>query len=250
MPYGLYISAEGAHAQSRRMEVISNNLANVETPGFKRDLAMFQARYAADVQNGQIMPNAGGAEDLGGGVWFRGTQTDYSTGQLKKTGVETDVAIMGDGFFVVEKDGQNYLTKAGNFMFNADGRLVTQKGETVMSEDGTPIEIAADLPWSVTADGAIQQGADKIFLAIERPKNVGDLSKVGENLFHPLAPTEPIDPFERNVRQGVLEMSGVKPTSEMLEMIETSRAFEANINMVKNHDAILNSLVNRVLKSS
>ncbi len=102
----------------------------------------------------------------------------------------------------------------------------------------------------MTPDGAIQQGADKIPLAINRPAQPGDLTKIGENLFQALAPAEPVPTEMRDVRIGYLEMSGVKPTLEMLEMIETSRAFEANINMIKNHDSILNSLVNRVLRSN
>ena len=250
MPYGLYISAEGAHAQSKRMEVISNNLANVDTPGFKRDLALFQARQAEDVVQGRVMPGMGGAEDIGGGVWFRGTETDLSPGSLKQTGIKSDLAINGDGFFVIDRNGQEMLTRAGNFFFNSDGRLVTQDGDAVLSDGGTPIEIDASLPWTMTPDGAIQQGTDKISLAINRPAQPGDLTKLGENLFQALAPAEPVPPEMRDVRSGYLEMSGVKPTLEMLEMIETSRAFEANINMIKNHDSILNSLVNRVLKSN
>jgi flagellar basal-body rod protein FlgF len=250
MPYGLYISAEGAHAQSRRMEVISNNLANVDTPGFKRDLALFQSRYAEDIVQGNAMPGTGNAEDIGGGVWFRGTETDFSPGSLKQTGIKTDFAINGDGFFVIERDGQELLTRAGNFLFNSDGRLVTQDGDAVLSDGGTPIEIDASLPWAMTPDGAIQQGADVIPLAINRTSQPGDLTKLGENLFQALAPAEPVPAEMRDVRSGYLEMSGVKPTLEMLEMIETSRAFEANINMIKNHDSILNSLVNRVLRSN
>jgi flagellar basal-body rod protein FlgF/flagellar basal-body rod protein FlgG len=250
MPYGLYISAEGAHAQSKRMEVISNNLANVDTPGFKRDLALFQSRHAEDIVQGRVMPGMGEAEDLGGGIWFRGTETDFSPGSLKQTGIQTDFSINGDGFFVVERDGQKLMTRAGNFLFNNEGRLVTQDGDAVLSDAGTPIEIDASLPWSVTPDGAIQQGSDVIPLAINRPRQPGDLTKLGENLFQALAPAEPVPAELRAVRNGYLEMSGVKPTLEMLEMIETSRAFEANINMIKNHDSILNSLVNRVLKST
>jgi flagellar basal-body rod protein FlgF/flagellar basal-body rod protein FlgG len=232
------------------MEVISNNLANVDTPGFKRDLALFQSRHAEDIVQGRVMPGMGAAEDIGGGIWFRGTETDFSPGSLKRTGINTDMAINGDGFFVIEREGQQLLTRAGNFLFNDEGRLVTQDGDAVLSDVGSPIEIDASLPWAMTPDGAIQQGADKIPLAINRPSQPGDLTKIGENLFQALAPAEPVPTEMRDVRNNYLEMSGVKPTLEMLEMIETSRAFEANINMIKNHDAILNSLVNRVLRSN
>jgi flagellar basal-body rod protein FlgF len=250
MPYGLYISAEGAHAQQKRMEVISNNLANVDTPGFKRDLAIFQARHAAEVANGAAAPGMKDKNDLGGGIFFLGKVTDYAPGTLKRTGIDSDFAMNGDGFFAIERDGQKHLTRAGNFMFNSNGRLITQDGDAVLSEAGTPIEIQPDLPWSFTNDGAIVQNGERFPLAVERPKELGDLSKVGENMFLPLAETDPVPQAERDMRNGYVEMSSVKPTLEMLEMIETSRAFEANLNMVKNHDAVLNSLVNRVLRTS
>lgn len=232
------------------MEVLSNNLANVDTPGFKRDLALFQARYTADIAAGNVAPGTGKVEDVGGGIWVRGTATDFSPGNLKRTGIETDFAVNGDGFFVVERDGQQFLTRAGNFLFTADGELVTQNGDAVLGDDGSPIAIDAGLPWQATPDGAIQQGADKIYLALARPKELGDLSKQGENLFLSLAPTDPVPIEERDVRNNYLELSGVKPTLEMMDLIETSRAFEANITMIKNHDSIMNSLVNRVLRTS
>jgi flagellar basal body rod protein FlgG len=250
MPFGLYVSAEGAHAQSKRMEVLSNNLANVDTPGFKRDLALFQARFTEEIVQGNAAPGGGDINDLGGGIWVRGTATDFSPGNLKRTGIETDFAINGDGFFVVDGGEEQYLTRAGNFLFTPEGTLVTQDGKAVMSDGGTPIVIAPELPWIFTPDGAIQQGSDKIYLALARPQAPGDLSKQGENRFLPLAPTAAVPLEERDVRNNYLELSGVKPTLEMLELIETSRAFEANVTMIKNHDSILNSLVNRVLKSS
>ncbi|MDX1961658.1 MAG: flagellar hook-basal body protein [Pirellulales bacterium] len=250
MPYGLYISAEGAHAQSKRLEVLSNNLANVDTPGFKRDLALFQARLAEEVVQGQVPHGQGHVQDQGGGIWLRGTATDFSPGVLKRTDIPTDFAVNGDGFFVVEKEGEKFLTRAGNFFFNSEGTLVTPGGHTVLSDAGTPVVIAAELPWQATADGGIQQGPDKIYLGLERPQSLADLSKQGENLFLPLAPTEPVPLEERDVRNNYLELSSVKPTLEMMELIETSRAFEANINMIKNHDTLLGALVNRVLRQA
>src|SRR5271156_6604963 len=103
MAYGLYIAAEGASAQSTRLEVIANNLANVGTPGFKRDFAMFQARYAEETRRGTDYPGSHSINDLGGGVEIRGTQTDFTAGPMKKTGSESDIAIQGDAFFLVRK---------------------------------------------------------------------------------------------------------------------------------------------------
>ncbi|MEX2137921.1 MAG: flagellar basal-body rod protein FlgF [Pirellulales bacterium] len=250
MPYGLYIAAEGAHAQSKRMEVLSNNLANVDTPGFKRDLAQFQARYAEETARGQDHPGSGSINDVGGGVWMNGVITDHTPGTLKRTEIQTDMAINGEGYFVVQKDGQNYLTRAGNFMVNSNGLLVTQTGMPVLSDGGAPVPINAGTPWKVSSDGAIEQDGGKTYLALVRPPSPAELKKHGENLFQPLAATTPVPTELRSVQEGYLEMSGVRPTLEMLELIETSRAFEMNVSMIRNHDAMLNSLVNRVLRQS
>lgn len=250
MPYGLYISAEGAQAQSLRMEVISNNLANVNSPGFKREQAVFQSRLAEAVQRGMAAAGAGSLNDLGGGVENLATITDFSAGPITNTGVSTDMAIEGDAFFQVRRDGKDYLTRAGNFMFTASGNLVTQHGDAVLSTQGTPAAIDPQLgPWHITSDGAIAQNGDKIYLALVRPKSYSDLAKSPDNLFSPLAPPTPVPPPERQVLPGFLENSGVQSVGEMVDMIETSRAFEANVNMIRNQDQILGELVSRVLKT-
>jgi flagellar basal-body rod protein FlgF len=250
MPYGLYIAAEGAYSQTRRMEVLSNNLANVDTAGFKRDLALFQARYAEETNRGQDYPGSGSINDIGGGVWMNGTATDHSQGTLKRTEIPTDMAINGDGYFVVQKDAQNYLTRAGNFLLNAAGMLTTQTGMPVLSDAGTPILVNPETPWRVSPDGAIEQDGGKTFLALVQPSSPANLVKHGENLFQATTPPAPVPEQLRNVQGEYLEMSGVKPTLEMLELIETSRAFEMNVSMIRNHDAVLNSLVNRVLRTA
>ncbi len=104
MPYGLYLSAEGASAQSRRMEVLANNLANVDTVGFKRQMAVLQARAAEAIRQGFSELGDGSLDNLGGGVEVPETLTDFKTGTLKQTGIATDLAIAGDGFFVVQGD--------------------------------------------------------------------------------------------------------------------------------------------------
>lgn len=250
MSYGLYISAAGAEAQSRKMDVLSNNLANVDTVGFKRELAILQARHAAAIERGQQTPGTGSLNDLGGGVRVRENLTDFSVGVLKKTGVNTDMAINGDGFFLVEKDDQQLLTRAGNFQFTNDGRLVTQTGHAVLDDGGNPITLNPTLPWQVLPHGVIEQGGNQIALALVKPQSLGDLVKVGETFFSPLAPATRVAPENRQVVSGFLESSGVKPTTEMMQLIETSRAYEANIRMIQNHDSVIGSLVNRVLRQA
>ena len=250
MPYGLYISAEGAHAQSKRLEVLSNNLANVDTPGFKRDLATFQARYAEETQRGLDYPGSRSINDLGGGVLVRGTQTDFSPGTFRHTNIDTDMAIDGDAYFVVRKGNQDLLTRAGNFTINGNGELRTQDGYPVLAEGGAPVTIdPTGGPWHVTPEGGISQAGSETPLALVRPASTGDLTKAGDNLFRSLTPTQSVPAEQRHVQGGYLEQSGVRPTVEMMELIEASRAFEANATMIRNQDQMLNTLINRVLKS-
>lgn len=252
MPSGLYISAEGAMAQSLRLDTISNNLANVDSTGFKRDLAIFQARHAEEIARGDEHHGSGSIRDVGGGVNVLETRTDFSIGPLKSTGIPTDMAIRGEGFFTVGKDGRTFLTRAGNFSITADGALVTQDGYPVLDEEGSPVTIDPNLgPWSVSSTGEVQQQGSATNLGLVRPDSLGDLVKAGESLFAPIpgVRVQPLALEERSVASGFLEQSGVKAIQEMTQMIETSRAFEANVNMIKHQDQMLGSLVSRVLKS-
>ena len=104
MPYGMYISAEGAAAQAQLLEVIANNLANVDTAGFKQDVPTFMARFAEAIQKGQAQSGDGSLNDIGGGVKIMNVATDYSMGELKRTGNDLDFAINGKGFFHVKGD--------------------------------------------------------------------------------------------------------------------------------------------------
>ena len=221
MPYGLYISADGAQAQSQRLDVIANNLANVDTAGFKRELAIFQARYAESVQQGTSMPGSGSVDDIGGGVSLERTKTDFSPGPLRRTNLPTDLALAGEGFFAVRKGQETLLTRAGNFRVTANGDLVTQQGFPVLSEAKTPIVlIPGGGKWEITSSGAVMQDGNSQDLAIVKPNSLGDLVKTGENLFRPLAETQSVLPAQRSVSSGYLEMSGVQPTTEMVSLIE------------------------------
>jgi flagellar basal-body rod protein FlgF len=248
MPYGLYLSAEGAQAQSTRLEIIAHNLANVDTVGFKRELAILQARYAEAVEEGLSASGSGAIDDVGGGIMVRETKTDYSPGPLKRTEVPTDVAIQGDGFFVVQKEDETFLTRAGNFSLNSLGELITQQGYAVLDDSGAPIVIT-DTQWEVSGSGAVRQRSGEQNLALVRTESLGDLVRVGENLFRPLSQPRPVPATDRRVSAGYLEMSSVQPTTEMTAMIQASRALEANINMMRVQDQMLSGLVNRVMRA-
>jgi len=250
MPYGLYISAEGAHAQAQRLEVIANNMANVDTVGFKRELALFQARYAEQIEQGGQSPGTGSLDDVGGGIMVGQTKTDFSSGPIRRTGIPTDMAIEGQGFFMVSKDGETYLTRAGNFRLTSRGELVTQQGYPVLGHGGAAVTLERPgEPFEVTPSGEIQQAGTRMALAIVEPASPGDLERAGENLFRPGAEPTPLRPQQRRVASGHLELSAVRPTTEMIELIETSRVLEANTNMMQAQDQMLSGLIERVMRT-
>ena len=250
MPYGVYMSASGAHAQSHRMKVLSNNLANVETPGFKPEQSVLQARFAEMIEEGNVVPGMGGADDIGGGVTIRPSETQFAQGPMKATGRETDFAINDEeSFFVVTRGDEKRLTRAGNFLFDSKGRMINENGDQVLASNGQPIQIEPGVPVNVGPDGRIQQGADTHELMLAKPKNLGDLTHLGDSQFKPLADFDQVPPNERKVVSGVLEQSAVSPTNAMMELIETSRVYEANVRMIQNQDTVMGTLISRVLQS-
>ena len=248
MTYGLYLSAGGAHAQSHRMEVLSHNLANVDTPGFKPQSTVLQSRFAEMIENGTHSPGLGGADDIGGGVTIAPTETEFSLGAVRQTGNRTDFSIgQPSDFFVVQRGDDQLLTRAGNFVFDRTGTLVTQHGDTVLSSDATPIQINPTLPYEIGSGGVIRQGVVRLPLMLARPRSMADLAMADENHFRPLAATDLVLPTERKISHGSLEQSAVSPTAAMMELVETSRVYEANVRMIQNQDSVTGSLISRVL---
>lgn len=242
MSYGIYVAAEGAQLQQRRLEVLTNNLANVETPGFKRQLAVFQARLTEATQRGLDYPGSQTINDLSGGVIQHSTVTDFSAGPIQQTEIPTDLAIGGDGFFVIEKDGQQLLTRAGNFHLDSEQTLVTEQGYKVLDQDLSELKIDP-------AAGPNELAKLVHRVAVVMPESVHNLKALGENLFRAAGATAPVEAADRQVVSGSIEKSGVNPTLEMMELIETSRMFEANIKLIQQQDSLVGALLSRVLRA-
>ena len=250
MPYGVYLSAAGAQAQSHRMAALSHNLANVNTPGYKPEETVLQARFAELIEQGEVSPGGGGADDIGGGITIGRSVTRMAPGPVQATGRQTDFAIQDDeSFFVVSKDGEQRLTRAGNFLFDASGRLINDAGDPVIDSDGNPIRVNPLLPYDVLGGGRIRQGDGVSELMLAKPRSMADLSRAGDNQFKPLAPFDLVTGGDRAVVAGMIEQSGVQPTGAMMELIETSRVYEANVRMIQNQDHVMGSLISRVLQS-
>ncbi len=250
MPYGVYLSAAGAQTQSHRMEVLSNNLANVDTPGYKPQETILQSRFAELIEQGQVTPGQGGIDDLGGGVTVQESETQFKMGPIEQTGRKTDFAIHGeDAFFAIQRNDETLLTRAGNFLFDSSGTMITPEGDKVLGTNGKPIQLAPGVPYEVVGDGQLRQGGAQFEIMLAKPKNLGDLAHAGGNMFKPLAEFDLVPAAERNVVAGAIEHSAVSPTGAMMELIQTSRAYEANVQMIKNQDSVLGTLIGRMLQS-
>ncbi len=249
MPYGVYLSAAGANAQNHRLQVLSNNLANVNTTGFKPEHAVLQSRFAEMIERGEVSPGQGGIDDLGGGVTIKPAVTNFDVGAMRKTGNETDFALNdANQFFVVQRGEEQLLTRAGNFLFDQTGKMITQAGEDVLGTDGQPIRIQPNLPYQIQQGGRIAQGGEAKDLMIAKAKSLGDLSHVGGNMFKPLANFDLAAGNDRQVTNGMLESSAVSATGAMMELIEASRTYEANVRMIQNQDNVMGTLISRVLQ--
>jgi flagellar basal body rod protein FlgG len=158
------------------------------------------------------------------------------------------MAIKGDGFFVVDQDGQQALTRAGSFQLDPNGRLITATGQSVLSAEGAPIVMNPNLPWKLHDDGFLSQAGGGTYLGLAQPASLNDLVRAGDNLFRPVGPLQAVPLDQRHVMSGYLEQSAVRPAKAMMELIETSRAYETNIRMIQNQDQLTGSLVNRILR--
>jgi len=249
MPYGMYIAAEGAQAQSQRLQTLANNLANVDTVGFKKEFAVIAARPAEAISQGLDVPGSRSKNDVGGGVELASTPTGFSQGALKHTGTPTDLAIDGDGFFLVQNDGQQFLTRAGSFSIDPAGRLVTSEGDVALSTEQQPITIDPSLPWRMLDSGVLEQPGSRIEIGLFRPQSQEGLRKEGHNRFHFDGAVSRVTDGAAKLRGGYLEMANVSPTLEMMELIETTRAFEANIQLIQAQDQTLGALINRGMRT-
>jgi flagellar basal body rod protein FlgG len=251
MIYGLYLSAQGAETQSKRLDVISNNLANAQTGAFKRDLALFQENRPFDLENQTADDSFAGLNESTGGVTLAGVATDFSDGALVQTRGIYDVAITGPGFLQVSDGQQQLLTRNGKLSVNANGELVTQdSGHRVLGESGAPMTIGSQ-EIEIATDGTIfELGSDgarsrRGRLGLVTVDSTDGLEKVGNSFYRSAGETQPAD-ADVQLHQGFVESSGTHSVLEMMQLIEASRAFETNVNMIKFQDEALGQLLQTV----
>ncbi len=250
----MHIARTGLDAQDMRMRVISNNLANVNTTAFKRDRANFatlgyQVVTAPGAQSTQSTQYATGL-NLGTGVRVQGTARIDTEGSLNTTGNSLDLAIDGDGYFQVQMPGGELgYTRAGNFSRSPEGLLVTSDGYQVMPgitipQGATSITIGTDGTVSATLPGKTEAQTLGQLQVASFP-NAAGLQSAGDNYVMETAASGPVNlgvpgqDGRGSVRQGMLEASNVNVVEELVDMIETQRAYEVNSKMISATDDML-----------
>ncbi|WP_343629968.1 flagellar basal-body rod protein FlgG [Roseateles sp.] len=253
----MWISKTGVQAQDAKLQAIANNLANVNTVGFKRDRVMFEDLFyqverqpGAQAEDGTAAPTG---VQLGNGTRMVGTQKVFTGGSLQTTGQNLDVAIVGNGFLQVEgPNNRPAYTRAGQLQTSPEGRLVTAQGQRIQPEITIPAGatgitigengiVTATLSTSATPQEIGQ-------LRLTQFVNPAGLLALGDNLFQETgasgAPTEGI-PGENGLgklKQGALEGSNVQVVEEMVDMIAAQRTYEMNTKVLSAADNMLQTL--------
>ncbi|NLE89791.1 MAG: flagellar hook-basal body protein [Dehalococcoidales bacterium] len=247
MLYGMYISAAGAMANSYRQDVITNNLANIDTAAFKKDLALFNARPTEAAMNGSARMTSALLENTGGGIFALPTYTDFSQGSLEQTGSAFDVALIEDGFFQVQKGDQTMFTRDGRFMVGADGTtLVTVTGQLpVLNAEGETISLLPGITPKIDNNGYISQDGQAITkIGTVSFQDNSQLKKIGNNLYE--GEIRQATPSTIQLRQGYIESSGVNAMDEITNMIKTQRLFQNNVTMLQIQDQTLGAAISKL----
>ncbi|MES2420451.1 MAG: flagellar basal-body rod protein FlgG [Pseudomonadota bacterium] len=250
----MHIARTGLDAQDTRMRVISNNLANVNTTGFKKDRAAFEALAYQVVTTPGTQSTAetkyATGLNLGTGVKLQGTARIDTQGAMQTTGNSLDLALDGDGYFQVQMPGGTLgYTRAGNFSRSAEGLLVTSEGYQVqpgitVPQGTTSITIGSDGTVSATVPG--QTDAQQIGqIQVASFPNGAGLQATGDNYLVETAASGAANvgiagqDGRGNIKQGMLEASNVNVVEELVDMIETQRAYEVNSKMISATDDML-----------
>ncbi|MFP4020038.1 MAG: flagellar basal-body rod protein FlgG [Halanaerobium sp.] len=248
----LFTSATGMNSQQTNIDTISNNLANVNTSGFKKSKINFADLIYTNMREPGT-PNAQGAEiptgiEIGHGSKVNSTQKIFSQGNIQNTDSPLDMVIEGDGFFGIQlPDGEIAYSRDGSFKQDSNGNVVTSDGYQLepplnIPAEATEISITSDGTVNATVDGENQQLGQ---VQLYRFSNPAGLSSEGRNLYSETAASgqamegSPGEDGFGTVTQGFLEMSNVKVVEEMTNMIAAQRAYETNSKSIQASDEML-----------
>ena len=241
---GIYTAASGMLVETMRMDVASNNLANVDTAGFQRQTAHIYAapqRPVYRVFEGQSRVLG----TLGTGAIVEGSHTSFAPGVLRTTENPLDLALIGAGFFAISTPEGNRYTRDGRFTVNPSGLLATLDGNLVRGENGAIYVGEGPVMFTETGEVLVNgQVVDKLLIVEFNDRN--GLIRRGANLFE--ATPEAGDPFRYRavLAPGMIELANVNVVREMVNLINIQRAYEANQKVVQTFDETLGRIINDV----
>ena len=259
---GLYTAYTGMLNEQNRMDVLSNNLANSATIGFKKEGTTSQGFDNVLAYRIKDMEGSGTWKNTFIGIGTPGVKigenyVDYSQGAFRETGNTFDVALSGSGFFNVEftdKAGNTHTlyTRDGNFQLTKEGYLVTKDGDFVIGSgangSSNHIQINPNIPASIDRSGRIIQNNQVVAqIKVTDFEDYDYLERYGENYFTPVAGAQIIEP-DSQVISGYLEQSNVQTVEEMVNLISITRQYEANQKVIQTYDTSLEIAVNRLGK--
>lgn len=255
MVRGLYTSALGMTTQMKKMDVVSNNIANVDTTGYKKDGVVtksFDEELLYRLYDNQDRNYPAGKVNIGSinyGLSVDNIYTDFSSGSIKITNAPLDLTLTDSGFFVVnhiDKNGNSTekYTRDGGFAINQEGALLTKDGYSVLGESGPIILPAGSVVINETGRIFVNNEYIDTIRTVALSDNT-DAVKFGENLYN-FKDTATVTAYTGGIIQGALEGSNVNSVREMVEMITLSRVYESNQKMIQTHDSILAKVVNDI----
>lgn len=226
MDNAIYASLTRQSGLMREMRAIANNMANANTTGFRREGVVFSEYMVPLSQNGETLAMAN----------IRGRMVDLDQGAMTQTGGRYDLAIDGDGFFMVQTPDGGRLTRAGAFMTNADGEIVNPDGYPLLDDGQAPIAVPPGTrSIGVGGDGTVSADGQAIGrVGVFAAPDIADLRHVAGTLFEAGPNPTPLD--DAKVRQGFLEESNVEPVTEIARMIEVQRAYELGQSFLEQED--------------
>ncbi|WP_270583016.1 flagellar basal body rod protein FlgG [Bacillus smithii] len=263
----MYSGIGGMKNFQTKLDVIGNNIANVNTYGFKKGRTVFKDLVSQQISGASAPTTTGlggtNPKQVGLGATLGAIDTVQTQGSLQTTGRTLDLAISGDGFFIVRDGTNDYLTRAGNFYLDKNGNLVNEDGLYVMGMGDKKINIPPSAKSiSIGADGTITyvDASDALTtagqIALAKLPNPEGLEKVGNNLYQTTTNSGTFSVSSSNnvaapgtggagkIVPGALEMSNVDLSEEFTEMIVAQRGFQANTRIITTSDQILEELVN------
>lgn len=241
---GIYTAASGMLAESIRTDATANNLANVNTAGFKKDAAVnksFADMLISRINDGPVQP----VGSVGTGAEVDEIVAIHTQGMMRHTGNPLDLAIEGQSYFAVETPTGVRYTRNGAFSRNSLGELTTADGHAVLAENGRLVVNGSSV--TVSEEGIVSvDGIEAGRLRLTEFSDEKRLIKEGSSLFQDAGAGQ--KQVTGLVRQGTLEMSNVNAVSEMVNLINGYRAYEVNAKAVQAHDQLLDKAVNEVGK--